>query len=94
VSNYRLYKINPVATQEAELIDSADREKQMARSVFKRWPIAACLPGKHSDGAVVLTIWETVDDAKAKRMPIALVRTFPQNNRGFKQQLWVTPVSA
>jgi hypothetical protein len=94
VSKYRLYRIDPATPQTAEMIDSQEREKQMVRAVFKRWPVASCMPAKHSDGSVVLTIWETADDAKQKKMPVALVRTFPQNDIGFKQQLWATPVSA
>jgi hypothetical protein len=97
MSTYRLYRINPEAAQEAELIDSAEREKQMARSVFRRWPVAVCLPYKSQSGddagSLVLAIWETADDANQKRTPVALVRTFPKSV-GFKQQLWITPVSA
>jgi hypothetical protein len=98
MSTYRLYRINPEATEEAELIDSAERERDAARAVFRRWPIAACMPYQpksgNDAGALVLAVWETADDAKKKRPPVALVRTFPKNDIGFKQQLWVTPVSA
>jgi len=97
-TSYRLYRVNPEVASEAEVIEYTDRERQMARAVFKRWPVAACLPYKAKDGddagAFVLAIWETAEDAKAKRPPIALVRTVPKNGAGFKQQLWVTPVSA
>jgi hypothetical protein len=98
MSTYRLYRVNPEAVEKAELIDSADRERDAARSVFRRWPVAACLPytTKSGDdvGAIVLAVWETATDAAQKRAPVALVRTFPRNNVGFKQQLWTTPVSA
>lgn len=94
MSTYRLFKIDPNNTGAAEMIDNHDREKNMARAVFKRWPVAACLPAKHSDGSVVLTIWETADDASNRRTPVALVRTFPKSDLGFKQALWATPVSA
>jgi hypothetical protein len=98
MSTYRLYRVNPEAVEKAELIDSADRERNMARSVFRRWPVAACMPYKSKDGedagALVLAVWETVADATQKRPPVALVRTFPKRDIGFKQQLWTTPVSA
>jgi hypothetical protein len=97
VSTYRLYLLKPEDVTQADLIDSAEREKQIARSVFRRWPVAACMPYTQKDGddigAIVLAVWETADDAKQKRPPIALVRTQPKSV-GFKQSLWSTPVSA
>jgi hypothetical protein len=97
VSKYKLYRLQPEDVTQAELFTAAERERDIARTVFRTWPVAACLPYTQEDGpeagAVILTIWETTDDAKAKRAPVALVRTQP-NNVGFKQQLWATPVSA
>lgn len=97
MSTYRLYRLQPDDVTKAELIDSSDSERNIARAVFRRWPVAACMPYVQKDGedagAMVLTVWETTDDALKRRTPVAVVRTVP-NSVGFKQALWVTPVSA
>lgn len=98
MSTYRLFKLAPDDVTQAELLDSSDKEKQIARSVFRRWPVATCLPTTVTSGvdagAVILTIWETADDAKNRRTPVAVVRTPNEPKRGFKKELWTTPVSA
>jgi hypothetical protein len=98
MSTYRLFCLNPNDVTQAELIDCAEKERQLARVVFKRWPVAACLPYTQKDGPevgdVVLTIWETADDAKHKRPPVAIVRTRPNPKLGFTANIWKTPVSA
>lgn len=97
VVRYKLFRLQPEDVTKAELLTAADREREIARAVFRTWPVAACMPCtiKTGDdaGATILTVWETADDAASKRPPVAIVRTQPPS-LGFKQQLWVTPVSA
>ena len=77
-----------------EVIAGHDRERDAARDVFKRWPVAACAPYRQQDGAargaMVLMVWETRADALQKKPPVAFVRTSAD---GFKAQLWQTPVA-
>lgn len=98
MSAFKLFKLLPDDVTKAELIASAATEHGLARQVFKMWPVARCLPFKQWDSvngvaASVLTIWETTEDAKKKRTPVAIVRTQP-SDRGFKQKFWIAPVSA
>lgn len=80
-----------------EVIAGYDRERDAARDVFKRWPVAACAPYRQQDGdargAMVLLVWETSEDVKHKRPPIAFVRAAGPD-AGFRAPLWNTPVSA
>lgn len=96
-TSYRLFRLQPDNVTQAELIDTSDSERNIARAVFRRWPVATCMPCIPQDGpdrgSMIITVWETADDALKRRTPVALVRTVP-SVAGFKQQLWATPVSA
>lgn len=97
MSTYKLFRIQQDDATKGVLIDSTSREHVMARTVFRMWPIATCLPFVEKVGdqpeAIVLAVWENADDATNKRKPVAIVRTQPELI-GFKKDLWTAPISA